>query len=454
MDGYIRVSRVSGRKGESFISPSEQRKKIEGWGQLRDVEIIAWPKDLDQSGNKRDRPELDQTLARIAAGETDGIVVAKLDRLSRLGTADALKLVGQIVESGGSFAAIDLGIDPTTPTGEMMLTLMLSLAHMQWRELSEGWEVAKSRAVARGVKPSIAPLGYDRDEDGRLIVSPEGSNIAEAFRLSGSSGITRATEYLKAHYPERVWTIGTTRQLLASRTYLGHISYGDLINESSHEPLVTRIEWEAAQHVGRQRKTASMFYPLSGITVCAGCGRPMVGSQSRGARMYRCKYGKTVDGTSRCLAPAVISASRIEPYARDALRRVWFEGAFETQSAAPKGAAAEVELEEAEAELFAFAEDATLRRALGVRYQEIRDAKANAVDEARDRFRQQAQGAARQNRVFPRELIDTDDPELLRDLLAAAFKRIEVIRGRGTVSDRTRLFLYGSDVPVPSPKIP
>ncbi len=53
-------------------------------------------------------------MARIRAGETDGVIVSKLDRLSRLGVADALRLVEQITEAGGSIAALDLGLDPTT----------------------------------------------------------------------------------------------------------------------------------------------------------------------------------------------------------------------------------------------------------------------------------------------------------------------------------------------------
>jgi DNA invertase Pin-like site-specific DNA recombinase len=37
----------------------------------------------------------------------------ELDRLSRPGVADALRLVHQIAKAGGSIAALDLGLDPT-----------------------------------------------------------------------------------------------------------------------------------------------------------------------------------------------------------------------------------------------------------------------------------------------------------------------------------------------------
>jgi hypothetical protein len=35
LDGYIRVSKVAGREGDSYISPKVQREKIEGWAKLR-----------------------------------------------------------------------------------------------------------------------------------------------------------------------------------------------------------------------------------------------------------------------------------------------------------------------------------------------------------------------------------------------------------------------------------
>jgi DNA invertase Pin-like site-specific DNA recombinase len=56
VDGYIRVSRVAGREGESFISPEVQRKKIEAWAELHEVEIVHLSEELDASGTRRDRP--------------------------------------------------------------------------------------------------------------------------------------------------------------------------------------------------------------------------------------------------------------------------------------------------------------------------------------------------------------------------------------------------------------
>ena len=88
---YVRVSRVGGREGPSFISPEVQRAQIEGWAAGR-AEIIAWHTDLDVSGGTMERPGLDAAMRAVRSGAAEGIVVAKIDRFARSlgGALDAI----------------------------------------------------------------------------------------------------------------------------------------------------------------------------------------------------------------------------------------------------------------------------------------------------------------------------------------------------------------------------
>src|SRR5215207_6471812 len=98
VDGYVRVSRVAGREGESFISPEVQRKKIEAWAELHEVQVGQWWEELDQSGRRRDRPMFQEALRRCEAGETGGMVVARLDRFAR-SAVDALEAIKRLNEA-------------------------------------------------------------------------------------------------------------------------------------------------------------------------------------------------------------------------------------------------------------------------------------------------------------------------------------------------------------------
>src|SRR3982074_2750721 len=94
LDAYIRVSKVAGRGGESFISPAVQRERIQAWAQLHGAELAWHEPELDVSGGGMRRPVFDRIMERVRAGETGGVVVAKLGRFART-------LVGGLGGGGG-----------------------------------------------------------------------------------------------------------------------------------------------------------------------------------------------------------------------------------------------------------------------------------------------------------------------------------------------------------------
>lgn len=83
VDGYIRVSRVGDRSGESYISPAIQRNALEAWAAERGVELVVHEPEENVSGGTMDRPVFNQIMRRIRGRESGGIVVYKLDRFAR-----------------------------------------------------------------------------------------------------------------------------------------------------------------------------------------------------------------------------------------------------------------------------------------------------------------------------------------------------------------------------------
>jgi DNA invertase Pin-like site-specific DNA recombinase len=182
-DGYIRVSRRAGREGESFISPEVQRKKIADWAKLHDVEIVRWWEEIDQSGAKLERPMFQQALARCEAGETGGIVVARLDRFAR-SAVDALTSIRRLNEAGARLVSVEDNFDGSTPMGRLAIGILILIAELELERIKGGWMTAVSDAVGRGVHISAKPpTGYKREKDGRLIRDePAASFVADTFR--------------------------------------------------------------------------------------------------------------------------------------------------------------------------------------------------------------------------------------------------------------------------------
>jgi site-specific DNA recombinase len=174
MDGYIRVSRVGGRGGESFISPEVQRQRIAAWADANGVEIVQWWEELDVSGAKRERPMFQQALERCERGETGGIVVARLDRFAR-SAVDALESIRRLNEAGGRLVWVEDNFDGSTHMGRFAIGILTLIAELELERIKESWGTAVRKAVDRGVHISArVPTGYRQEKlqngkAGRLV---------------------------------------------------------------------------------------------------------------------------------------------------------------------------------------------------------------------------------------------------------------------------------------------
>ncbi|MEO8092957.1 MAG: recombinase family protein, partial [bacterium] len=314
LDAYLRVSRTNGRAGDSFISPKQQHDKIAAWAKLRGVRIAKWHEpDLDQSGGKLSRPNFDKALERIQAKQTGGIVVAKLDRFSRAGVADALTLIESIHQADGQVASVEENIDPTTPAGEFALTLFLALARMQRAQIAEAWNDSRRRAVERGVHiSSKVPTGYrgtvvGHNGRGQPIAGPlekdEGTepHIAEVFRMKAQGASWRELgDYLRNHdvatpYGTTHWQPRALSHVISNSVYLGEARSGEFTNPKAHDPIVDEATWKAAQNAKGERPVNGMGGALlAGVLRCAGCGyvlKPDTMKDRNGEklRLYRCR---------------------------------------------------------------------------------------------------------------------------------------------------------------------
>src|SRR5581483_11546356 len=118
------------------------------------------------------RPALNEARERIEAGVSGGIVVARIDRFGRT-VARALDAIEEIDQAEGVIITAEGDFDTSTPTGELVLNLMLSLAQFELRRIRDNWQSAKSRAVSRGVHIAARiPPGYRKNGGGRLEGSP------------------------------------------------------------------------------------------------------------------------------------------------------------------------------------------------------------------------------------------------------------------------------------------
>jgi site-specific DNA recombinase len=462
LDGYVRVSRVGGREGEGYISPSVQREAIEAYAKELDGKVVAWHDDQDYSGGNTERPGFQAALERLREDRTDGLVVMRVDRFAR-SVADGAAIVREIVEAEKTFAACHERIDPTTPEGKFMLTSFLANAELFLDRAKANWNTAKAKAVARGAHIGPTPIGYNRVEKGReragcLVPDPlYGPAITELFRraASGEHGDTALARWMTERAPRRggaSWQSSEVRRWFGNRIYLGEIRYGELLNPDAHEPLTDAATWQAVQRApGRQRRSREGSFLLAGLVRCANCRYAMTGQRSGGAKgetpVYRCP------DRGRCDSPSVITAERLDGYVRELVLEQVEGLRLEAVEEGVDLEAVDAAYEAAEAELQAFAADVNARRTLGESgWQDSLAARALERDTQRE-AREQGYAAARLESVV-RDAGDLDEAGF-RDLLGGMVRHIFVRRrGRGASVDDRALVIWSDDpraVDVPGP---
>lgn len=80
--GYVRVSRVGGRGGDSFLSPDLQREEIVRAAAREGLEIGEVIEELDASGGDAKRPGWNRALEVVERGEAAAVVVYNISRAS------------------------------------------------------------------------------------------------------------------------------------------------------------------------------------------------------------------------------------------------------------------------------------------------------------------------------------------------------------------------------------
>jgi DNA invertase Pin-like site-specific DNA recombinase len=163
--GYLRVSTAeqaaSGYGLKAQEAAIRETAKRKGW---KLVELI---RDRGESGKSLQRPGLRDALEQLAAGDAEGLVVAKLDRLSR-SVVDFGSLLDWFAEAEAVLVALDFDIDTSTPGGRLVANVLMSVA--EWERDTIAARTSAGLAAARADGKAIGPAAVsDRPELRRRI---------------------------------------------------------------------------------------------------------------------------------------------------------------------------------------------------------------------------------------------------------------------------------------------
>lgn len=177
--GYARVSTKSQARDGNSLEAQERQLKAAG------ADFVF--KD-SFSGRTKDRPEFDKLMDVIKDG--DQLIVCKLDRLSRT-AREGIEIIQMLLDKGVSVQVLNMGIIDTSPTGKLILQIMLAFAEFERDMIVERTQTGKAIAKMNPNYREGRPPKYDDDQiHAGLKLLDEGISYSKVTKITGISKST------------------------------------------------------------------------------------------------------------------------------------------------------------------------------------------------------------------------------------------------------------------------
>ncbi len=334
---YARVSTDSAEQLSSYEAQVEfYTRYIKGNPGWEFVDVYT---DEGISGtNIRKREGFNRMVNDALSGKIDLILTKSISRFAR-NTVDTLTTVRTLKAHKVEVYFEKENIYTLDTKGEVMLTIMGSLAQEESRSISENVTWGKRRSMEEG-KFSLAYkhfLGYEKGEDGLpRIVEHEAEIIREIYQLFlGGSTVRSIADHLTAQgiptpAGKKKWSVSTIMSILQNEKYKGDAllqktytadfltkkvkkNCGEVPQyyiENSHPAIIDTETFDLVQkEIERRRPHRYQLHrssPLNAKIICGECG----GFYGRKVWHSNSKYRKSVwqcnhkfDNESHCSTP-------------------------------------------------------------------------------------------------------------------------------------------------------
>ena len=355
---YARVSTDSEEQGTSFVAQVDYYTNY--IAERPEWEFVSVYTDEGISAvNTKKREGFKRMIADALAGKIDLIVTKSVSRFAR-NTVDSLNTIRQLKEKGVECFFEKEAIWTFDGKGELLITIMSSLAQEESRSISANVTWGQRKRFADG-KISLAYkrfLGYEKGADDRpKIVESEAKIVREIYQMYLQSMTIRqiAASLTERKIPtpggKEIWATSTVRSILSNEKYKGDAllqktfcedfltkkmvkNEGQVPQyyvEESHSAIISPEIFELVQYelkknayLGSSRRSNAS--PFSGKIICGACGESF-GSKTWHStdaykkKVWQCngKYRKR--GNPKCQTPH-LSVEQLQGVFVDAFNKI------------------------------------------------------------------------------------------------------------------------------------
>lgn len=364
---YCRVStELDEQEGSYEVQVEYYTQKINGNPMWVNAGIYA---DDGKSGtNTKKRDDFRAMIKDALDGKIDVILTKSISRFAR-NTVDSLIAIRKLKEKNIAVIFEKENINTLEASGEVLITILSSLAQEESRNISENVKWGYARKFEKGeVKVNHNKfLGYTKNENGELIIVPEEAKIVRLiFRmyLEGGSLKNIAAELgernIKTVTGKDVWDTSVIERMLKNEKYMGdallqktyttdfmtkkRVKNEGIVPqyyvEDNHEAIIPKpvfylVQEELYRRAGlnksavtRKKNRKSKYssqYALTGILLCGDCGheyrRITWARNGKKKIVWRCS-NRLENGTEKCGLSPTIEESVLHDAIMRAVNRV------------------------------------------------------------------------------------------------------------------------------------
>ena len=295
--------------------------------------------------NTKKREEFNRMIDDCMNGAIEMIITKSISRFAR-NTLDCLQYIRKLKEKNIAVFFEKENINTTDAKGELMLTIMASLAQQESLSLSQNVKMGIQFRYQEG-KVQVNHnrfLGYTKDDKGKLVIVPEEAAIIKRIYreyLGGASlqdicNNLMADGILTGAGKER-WIPSTVQKILTNEKYIGDALLQKTVTldflekkrttntgqapqyyvEDSHDAIIPRDKYMLVQEemvrranlrTGEKKRIYSSKYALSSLCTCEKCGdiyrRIAWNNRGKYVTVWRC-CTRVQGGPKACDAPTI-----------------------------------------------------------------------------------------------------------------------------------------------------
>lgn len=344
MAAYCRVSTAQDEQLLSYENQLRYYKDYIEHNPKYEFAGIYADEGISATGTKN-RDDFKRMIADCRLGKIDRIITKSISRFAR-NTLDCLNYVRELKSLGIGIFFEKENIDTLDSKGEVLLTILSSLAQDESRSISENTRWGIRRRYENG-EYGIATkrfMGYDRDKNGRLIINQGQAKVVK--RIYNEYLLGKTADHIKRILEKEnvpkwngttKWEVSTIQSMLTNEKYKGDAELqkkytvdfltkerkqnnGELQKfyiEEDHDAIISPEVWECVQLEAARRKNYREEHslkaysskpesnPFYGKIICGECnrtfGRKTWVNGNKQRKVWQCNERYKEKGTQGCI---------------------------------------------------------------------------------------------------------------------------------------------------------